>query len=256
MTLAREPVICGPTPFDSDASIAYNCAWMAARFLADRNGRPDKAAPGEVDKLADQIILEAITMARPEDAVLTEEAPDDLSRLHRRRVWIVDPLDGSTEYYQGGKDWAVHVALVEDGVPSASAVVAPERQRALSSSSAFPPAPPVSSPLRIALSKSRPDRIAREIVRRVNGTPTFMSSAGVKTIAVIDGLVDAYIHSGGQYEWDSAAPVGIALAAGLHVSRLDGRPLVYNQQSPYIPDILICSKAVAPRILGAAAIVQ
>lgn len=212
--------------------------------------------PGDVDKMADKIILEAISQACPDDSILSEEAPDDLTRLDSQRVWIVDPLDGSTEYYQGGRDWAVHVALVEQGLPSASAVVAPERRRACSSSSNFSTPGRSTSPLRIALSKSRPGNVAVEIVRRVNGTPEFMASAGVKTLAVIDGLADAYIHSGGQYEWDSAAPVGIALAAGLHVSRLDGSCLVYNQRSPYIPDILICKKAVAPLILAAAATVQ
>ena len=80
-----------------------------------------------------------------------------------------------------------------------------------------------------------------------------MGSAGAKTMAVLRGEADVYAHGGGQYEWDSAAPVGVAAAAGCHVSRLDGSPLVYNQPDPYLPDLLVCRPELAEAVLAAIA---
>jgi 3'(2'), 5'-bisphosphate nucleotidase len=77
-----------------------------------------------------------------------------------------------------------------------------------------------------------------------------LGSAGAKAMAVVLGLADVYAHSGGQYEWDSAAPTGVAAAAGLHVSRLDGSPLEYNRPDPWLPDLLICRPELAEPILA------
>ena len=78
-----------------------------------------------------------------------------------------------------------------------------------------------------------------------------MGSAGYKVAAVVLGEVDAYVHAGGQYEWDSAAPVAVARAAGLHTSRLNGSPLQYNQPEPYLPDLLVCRQELAEALLTA-----
>jgi 3'(2'), 5'-bisphosphate nucleotidase len=80
-----------------------------------------------------------------------------------------------------------------------------------------------------------------------------MGSAGAKAMAVLRGDADAYLHAGGQWEWDSAAPVGVALAAGLHASRVDGSTLTYNAEHPYLPDLVICRADLADKVLTAIA---
>jgi 3'(2'), 5'-bisphosphate nucleotidase len=169
--------------------------------------------------------------------VLSEEAPDDLGRLTADRVWIIDPLDGSREYAEPGRsDWAVHVALWERGDLTAGAVALP----------AFEPGPPrPPGRARIVVSRTRPPDIAAQVADSINAVLVPMGSAGAKAMAVVRGEADAYLHAGGMHEWDSAAPVFVARAAGLHASRLDGRPLRYNQPDPWLPDLLICRPELA-----------
>lgn len=201
------------------------------------------------DEVANAFLMRELRAARPEDAILCEEEADNLDRLGSRRVWIVDPLDGTREFSERRDDWAVHVALSVDGVAMIGAVALPASDVTLSSN-----APPVflpeNTPLTIVVSRTRPPGEAVAVAEAIGAQLLPMGSAGAKAMAVVQGVADIYIHSGGQYEWDNCAPVAVAEGAGLHVSRLDGAPLRYNNQNPYLPDLLICRKELAPRIMG------
>ena len=189
--------------------------------------------------------------SHPDDAVLSEEGVDDAERLSARRVWIVDPLDGTREFGEEGRtDWAVHVALAIDHEIAAAAVALPARGLTLNASPPPTLAPPHDGPPRLVVSRTRPPAIAETLAERLGGELVALGSAGAKAMAVVLGDVDVYAHSGGQYEWDSAAPVGVAAAAGLHVSRLDGAPLQYNRPEPYLPDLLICRPELRDAVLA------
>jgi 3'(2'), 5'-bisphosphate nucleotidase len=210
-----------------------------ARRLATETGRllVRTRAEGNGDQRAQDFLAAQLKEHRPDDAALSEEAPDDPRRLTADRVWIIDPLDGSREYAEPGRtDWAVHVALWERGELTAGAVALP----------AFEPGPlPPPGQLRIVVSRTRPPDFAHRVAEELGAVLVPMGSAGAKTMAVVRGEADAYLHAGGMHEWDSAAPVFVARAAGLHASRADGSPLRYNQPDPWLPDLLICRPELA-----------
>jgi 3'(2'), 5'-bisphosphate nucleotidase len=200
-----------------------------------------------------------LSRLRPDDAVLSEEAADTTARLTAERVWIIDPLDGTREFGEEGRvDWAVHVALWERGDLTAGAVALPAQDNVLST--AEPPAGPspieAGRPLRLVVSRSRPPAFVQRLAEHLGAELVPLGSAGAKSAAVITGEVDAYVHSGGQYEWDSAAPVAVARSAGLHTSRIDGSKLNYNSEKPWMPDILICPVPLAARLLEAIGVVR
>jgi 3'(2'), 5'-bisphosphate nucleotidase len=203
------------------------------------------------DLTSQQFLAAALAGSCPGDFVLSEEAHDDPRRLTASRVWIVDPLDGTREFAEGRTDWAVHVALCCDGELTAGAVALPGLGTVLSS--VEPPALPTTAgdPLRIAVSRTRPPALAERVAKRLGAELIPMGSAGYKVSAVLRGEADAYVHAGGQYEWDSAAPVAVAGAAGLHASRLDGSALRYNQPEPYLPDLVVCRPELADALLTA-----
>ena len=194
-----------------------------------------------------------LSAERPQDGVLMEDSADDQSRLSAARVWIIDPLDGTREFGEDGRDdWAVHVALAEEGVITAAAVALPARDVVLSTARAQHIGPGDGGSrggLRIAVSRSRPAPFAEALAAELGARLVRLGSAGFKTAAVLLGEVDAYVHAGGQYEWDTAAPAGVALAAGAHASRVDGSPLRYNQPNPWLPDILVCRQDLAGPML-------
>ncbi len=209
---------------------------------------------GEGDRRSAELIVRDLATSRPDDAVLIEDAVDDGRRRGCRRVWIIDPLDGTREFGEPGRDdWAVHVALWSDGRLVAGAVALPATE------SLFVVDPPTvlsdrrPGPWRIAASRTRPPPVLHEVVRVLDAEVSPMGSAGAKAMAVVTGRVDAYVHDGGQYEWDSAAPVAVAMAAGLHASRLDGSALVYNGVDAWLPDLVICRAELAGEILAVAA---
>ncbi|WP_297367612.1 3'(2'),5'-bisphosphate nucleotidase CysQ [Acidocella sp.] len=201
------------------------------------------------DRVANAFILEALREHRPGDAVLSEEEQDNPARLEARRVWVVDPLDGTREYGEGRADWAVHVGLSVDGQPALGAVALPGLGEVLGARPR--PLPALGAPLRMLVSRTRPAKEALAVAEALGATLVPMGSAGAKAMAVLRGEADVYVHTGGQYEWDNCAPAAVALAAGLHVSRVDGSQLVYNNADPYLPDLLICQKQLAPRVLDA-----
>jgi 3'(2'), 5'-bisphosphate nucleotidase len=240
-----------------------------AAELADQAGRrllTLRAAGGDPhalrtagDRLSHEFLTAELAARRPGDAVLSEEGLDDPARLSASRVWIVDPLDGTREFGEEGRtDWAVHVALWERGRLTAGAVALPAQGEVLATGTP-PPGRNGSGgagdardgPIRIVVSRSRPPVFLTRLAETISVALVPLGSAGAKAAAVIRGEADAYVHSGGQYEWDSAAPVAVAAAAGLHTSRLDGSELAYNQPDPTLPDILICSAALAEPLLAA-----
>jgi 3'(2'), 5'-bisphosphate nucleotidase len=237
-----------------DVRVAEVAAGAAARTLrelravGELSGRPLGDAG---DAAAQQAIVAALAEHRPHDVVFSEEAADDRRRLSADRVWIVDPLDGTREYGEGRSDWAVHVALWSDGDLTAAAVALPGLDQVLLTAPApvVPPRP--DGPVRIAVSRTRPAAEATAVAAALDAELVPLGSAGYKTVAVARGEVDVYVHSGGQYQWDSAAPVAIARAAGLTTCRLDGSPLVYNAPDPWLPDLVVCRPELAERVLRA-----
>jgi len=208
----------------------------------------------EGDRRAHEFLMAGLADARPADAVLSEEGKDNMDRLTASRTWIVDPLDGTREFGEIPRtDWAVHVALVEGGVPTCGAVALPADGLTLSTGTdLIVPPMPGSSP-RVVASRSRPGPAAEAVAQALDGEMIFMGSAGAKAMAVVRGDADIYAHTGGQYEWDSCAPVAVANAAGLHCSRIDGSPLIYNNADPYMPDLLICRPEFAQASIAAVA---
>jgi 3'(2'), 5'-bisphosphate nucleotidase len=241
----------------TDAALAAAIAEEAGRLLLevrDELGFDDPRALGAAgDKRANALILERLRDERPSDGLLSEEAHDDLARLRRDRVWIVDPLDGTREFSTRGRDdWAVHVALWQAGAEITDAAVAlPARGELYRSDTVTGPPDRNGGPIRVAVSASRPPLIVRYIRQTVDLVMVPIGSAGAKAMAVVSGHVDAYLHAGGQWEWDSAAPAGVVRAAGLHASRLDGSALHYNQLDPYLPDLLMCRRDAAAPLLDA-----
>jgi 3'(2'), 5'-bisphosphate nucleotidase len=239
---------------DNDHEVAARLATEAGQLLltvreelADATAADRKAAG---DKQSHDYLMEALARERPDDAVLSEEGVDDPVRLSAQRVWIVDPLDGTREFSElGREDWAVHVALWQDGALVAGAVALPAQAVTLATPDPAPP-PAHSGEPRIVVSRTRPPAVALQVRDQLNGTLVEMGSAGAKVAAVIQGLADIYVHAGGQYEWDSAAPVAVARAAGLHTSRIDGSPLEYNRADPLLPDLVVCRPEYADAVLA------
>jgi 3'(2'), 5'-bisphosphate nucleotidase len=271
-----------------DHALAHDLAERAGRLLLTlraQGGDPD-ALRKAGDRSSHVFLMAELAKARPTDAVLSEEGLDSRARLTADRVWIVDPLDGTREFGEPGRtDWAVHVALWERfpeaggrseagaaGELTAGAVALPAQGLVLStldvaertgregdssrpsegaSAGIFPSGPGAERPLRLVVSRSRASQLVKDVATLLNAELVPCGSAGAKAATVIQGQNDVYLHSGGFYEWDTAAPVAVARAAGLHVSRIDGSNVVYNQENPLLPDILVCRPAIASRLLNA-----
>ncbi|MGL4541297.1 MAG: 3'(2'),5'-bisphosphate nucleotidase CysQ [Polymorphobacter sp.] len=237
----------------ADAALARQLADATGALLLaiQRSGLFEGKALGAIgDQLANSLIMAALRAARPADAILSEEEAPDLARLAVSRVWIVDPLDGTREYSEGRDDWAVHIGLAIDGTAAIGAVALPALAATLCSAHPLGIVPPFDAPPRILVSRTRPAPQALAVAKALGGELVPMGSAGAKAMAVVRGDADIYLHAGGQYEWDNCAPAAVAQAAGLHVSRIDGSPLKYNCADPYLPDLLICHKDMAPAVLA------
>ncbi|MEP9401778.1 3'(2'),5'-bisphosphate nucleotidase CysQ [Sphingomonas sp. VNH70] len=236
----------------SDALLAAAIAAEAGKLLLAirAEGRETGKALGERgDRAANALILERLRTERPGAFILSEESADDKLRCQAEETWIVDPLDGTREYAEGRDDWAVHVALARGGRAMTGAVALPALGQVLATEPA-PFVPPAPARPRMVVSRTRPAPEALHVAQALDAELLPMGSAGAKAMAVIRGEADIYLHSGGQYEWDSCAPVAVALAAGLHASRIDGTPLVYNCHDTWLPDLLICRREAADHILA------
>lgn len=237
----------------TDADLAAHLAEQAGRILLQvrASGMFGGKSLGKAgDQTANQFLVHALREQRPDDGLLSEESKDTPERLTKSRVWIIDPVDGTREYGEERADWAVHVALAIDGVPTIGAVALPGLNLVLRTDrpQIVPPAP---EKLRMVVSRTRPAAEAVSVAQKLGAELVEMGSAGAKAMAVIRGEVDIYLHTGGQYEWDSCAPAAVALAHGLHASRVDGSPLIYNRQDVSMPDLLICRKEHARAVLDA-----
>ena len=235
----------------NDIDLAAHLAQVAGNLLLEvrASGLLSLKALGKAgDQTANQFLIHAIREQRPDDGLLSEEEKDSEARLTKSRVWIIDPVDGTREYCEGRTDWAVHVALAIDGVPAIGAVALPGLGLVLRSDQPSPlPAPPAKP--RMVVSRTRPAAEALAVAEAIGAELIPMGSAGAKAMAIVRGEAEIYLHTGGQYEWDSCAPVAVAAAYGLHVSRVDGTPLVYNQRDTYMPDLLICRQEWAAPVL-------
>ncbi|CAN5138226.1 3'(2'),5'-bisphosphate nucleotidase CysQ [soil metagenome] len=245
-----------PDPTD-DHIFAAVIAEGAGRLLRELRAKDSGADPTALraagDEKAQAFIAARLALALPADSVLSEEAADDPSRLSARRLWIIDPLYGTREYGEPGRtDWAVHVALWQDGALVAGAVALPALELVLGTAGG-PALPPAADPPRLVVSRTRAPALVTGVADRLGALTVAMGSAGAKAMAVVRGEAEAYLHAGGMYEWDSAAPVAVAAAAGLHTSRIDGTALSYNNASPYLPDLLICRPELAAILLDAIA---
>ncbi len=250
----------GVPPADVVADDHRFAAWLAEaagqRLLEVRTeGLEGKALKDAGDRAAHVLLMDLLAAYRPDDAVLSEEAlenaADKDARLQADKVWIVDPLDGTREFSEPPRDdWAVHVALWQAGTLIAGAVAQPVLGETFNTGA--PPVVPVrtSARPRIAVSRTRPPAFVQALAAEIDAELVPMGSAGVKMMSVVRDVADAYVHAGGQYEWDSAAPVAVARAAGLFTSRVDGSELVYNQADVYLPDVIVCRPELSGQILA------
>jgi len=235
----------------NDTELARRIAESAGRMLMELRDSglfAGKELGQAGDELANAFIMRALRRNRPDDAILSEEERDNSARLAASRVWIVDPLDGTREYGEARADWAVHVALAIDGTATLGAVALPGLPLTLTSADTLV-RPHHAGRLRMLVSRTRPAAEAVAVAEALGAELVPMGSAGAKAMAVVRGEADIYLHSGGQYEWDSCAPVAVAQAAGLHVSRIDGSPLRYNQRDTLLPDLLVCPREHAARVI-------
>ncbi|MCR2832838.1 3'(2'),5'-bisphosphate nucleotidase CysQ [Parerythrobacter lacustris] len=236
----------------TDTELAAALAATAGRIALEiqRSGLLSGKPMGDAaDKAVNQFLVHAIRQARPDDGLLSEESKDTEERLGKERVWIIDPIDGTREYSEARSDWAIHVALAVGGEPALGAVGLPGIDLVLRSDRPKPLAAAEERP-RLVVSRTRPAKEAVEVAERIGGELVAMGSAGAKAMAVVRGEAEIYLHTGGQHQWDNCAPVAVALAHGLHASRVDGSPLVYNEADSWMPDLLICRPEWAGRVLA------
>jgi 3'(2'), 5'-bisphosphate nucleotidase len=235
----------------NDHELAAHLARVAGKLLIDvrASGVLSGKALGKAgDQTANQFLCHAIREQRPDDGLLSEEEKDNPDRLSKSRVWIIDPVDGTREYGEERADWAVHVALAIDGKPVIGAVALPGLDLVLRTDQPAP-LPAAAAIPRMVVSRTRPAKEALDVAEKLGAELLPMGSAGAKAMAVVRGEAEIYLHTGGQFEWDSCAPAAVALAHGLYVSRIDGSAMVYNQADVYMPDLLICRPEFADRIL-------
>jgi 3'(2'), 5'-bisphosphate nucleotidase len=235
----------------TDADLAAHLAEVAGRLLLEVRAAgvfSAKALGKAGDQTANQFLIHAIREQRPDDGLLSEEEKDSFERLAHSRVWIIDPVDGTREYGEERSDWAVHVGLAIDGKAEIGAVALPGLGVVLRTDQPQQ-LPPAAAIPRMVVSRTRPAKEAVAVAEALGAELVPMGSAGAKAMAIVRGEAEIYLHTGGQFEWDSCAPAAVAMACGLHVSRVDGTPLVYNQSDTYMPDLLICRPEWAAKVL-------
>ena len=243
---------------ETDQQLASRVATEAGAMLVEL--RDELVAEGihywdlkdEGDVAGHRYIMSALTAARPDDVILSEEAADNRRRLSAERVWIIDPIDGTNEFAEHPRhDWAIHIALWDAGELTAASVALPTLGITFDASPAAVVPPSTRAKPLLVTSRSRNPYCAVMVANALGCDVARLGSAGAKAMAVVMGEADIYVHDGGMYQWDSAAPSAVAKAAGLHVSRIDGSPLKYNQESLWLPDFLVCRTELAEPALKA-----
>ncbi len=235
----------------SDSELAAHLATAAGKILLDLRAKGEfsgKALGKAGDEIANHYLVNALRQYRPEDGLLSEESKDTEERLSKDRVWIIDPVDGTREFGEGRKDWAVHVGLAVEGRAETGAVALPALELTLRTDQPNAVAGSAAKP-RMVVSRTRPAKEAVEVAKKLDAELVPMGSAGAKAMAVVRGEAEIYLHSGGQFEWDNCAPIAVAQAYGLHCSRIDGSDMRYNNIDTYVPDLLICRKELADQVL-------
>jgi 3'(2'), 5'-bisphosphate nucleotidase len=250
--------VSSTSPHESDQQLATRVATEAGAMLVELRAELDEAGTyywdmkDEGDVAGHRFLVDALRMARPDDVILSEEAADDRRRLGADRVWIIDPIDGTSEFAEPPRwDWAVHVALWERGALTAAAVAMPSLQKTFAADPAESLPPYERSQPILVTSRNRNTYAAVAVARSLDCRVARLGSAGAKTMTVVMGECDVYVHDGGMYQWDTAAPAAVASAAGLHVSRIDGSPLEYNHADLWLPDFLVCRHELARDVLRA-----
>jgi 3'(2'), 5'-bisphosphate nucleotidase len=250
-------------PAVDDENVAADLATRAGSLLLelrDELGFGDPKTLRTAGDARSQVLLAALLKElRPDDAVLSEEAEDEAIRLSSDRVWIIDPLDGTREFGEEGRDdWAVHVALWERSANglTAGAVALPAQQQTLTTGGQPPQRDPAPKRPRLVVSRTRAPEFVTNVANQLDGELVPMGSAGAKAMAILQGKADVYVHAGGMHEWDAAAPVVVAAAAGLHVSKFDGTPLDFNTPSALSTELVICLPELAERVLAAVAVAR
>ena len=243
---------------ETDAELSIRLAVEAGHLLLELRqqmfsaGAPSWQVMDSGDLAAHKFLMKEFAAVRDGDAVLSEEGADDKRRLSSDRVWIVDPLDGTNEYGERGRhDWAVHIALWEKDRMTAAAVSLPAMDMVFGTDPAQPMPDRRFDKPRLITSRNRAPYAAVIVANELGCEAVRLGSAGAKAMAVVVGEADIYIHDGGMYQWDSAAPAAVAEAAGLHVSRVDGSPLVYNERDAWLPDFMVCRPEFAEPVLDA-----
>src|SRR3954454_14312413 len=245
----------GTPPAEAATDDHALAAWLATaageRLLGvRREGLEGRELKDAGDRAAHELLVGLLAQHRPTDVVLSEEGADDKRRLDSPRVWIVDPLDGTREFSEPPRDdWAVHVALWENGELTAGAVAQPALGETFDTGQPPVVPPRTSTRPRIAVSRTRPPAFVEALAAEIDAELVPMGSAGVKVMSVVRDVTDAYVHAGGQYEWDSAAPVAVARAAGLFCSLVAGSELRYNQDDVSLPDLVVCRPELSEQIL-------
>jgi 3'(2'), 5'-bisphosphate nucleotidase len=243
---------------ETDQQLASRVATEAGAMLVEL--RDELVAEGihywdlkdEGDVAGHRYIMSALTAARPDDVILSEEAADNRRRLNAERVWIIDPIDGTNEFAEHPRhDWAIHIALWEAGELTAASVALPTLGVTFDASPAAVVPPSTRARPLLVTSRSRNPYCAVMVANALGCDVARLGSAGAKAMAIVMGEADIYVHDGGMYQWDSAAPSAVAKAAGLHVSRIDGSPLEYNKESLWLPDFLVCRSELAEPALKA-----
>ncbi|MET0143378.1 MAG: 3'(2'),5'-bisphosphate nucleotidase CysQ [Ilumatobacteraceae bacterium] len=225
---------------------------LVVRDQMERSGAHPWQVMDAGDTASQRFLADELARVRVDDAVLSEEGLEDPRRFDVDRVWIIDPLDGTREFGEPGRsDWAVHIALWDTGAFAAGAVSLPDLDLVFAADPPVVLAPSERERPLIVTSRSRAPYAAVVVANALGAVPVRLGSAGAKAMSVVSGETDIYVHDGGMYQWDSAAPAAVALAAGLHVSRLDGSPIVYNRRDPWLPDFILCRREWAQPALDA-----
>lgn len=256
----------------NDHELAAELAAAAGRQLLELRAQysvPDEAAARALAKLADQLandwLLQQLAELRPDDAVLSEEAEDDLARVQAQRVWIIDPVDGTYEFARRLADFAVHVALWDNSAGSftAAAVAVPDHGAVWATDSAAAAIESDRTQLTVVSSTREPKPVLAKLQVELSNIAAALGYAGVefRTLGSVGGKVhqllaghaDVYLSTTGFWEWDAAAPAAVAQQQGFQVTDLQGAALRFNQVPPRVSSFVVAKPQLHEFVINALA---